>query len=95
MVSILHSFTCFLVMKPNPISLLGVTLLALCGPASAQTMPTPALSTPLGKGDPHPNRAVTPPRTASAVKIDTAAFRRSGRPADSILNRARDIPSKN
>ena len=92
----LHPFTFSLVMKPDPTFLLGLTLLALCGPASAQTTPTPAPNTPLGKGVPHPKRAAAPPRTASvwAVKIDTAALRRSGRPVDSILNRARDIPSK-
>ncbi|WP_460623759.1 hypothetical protein [Hymenobacter tenuis] len=83
-------------MKHAPAFLLGLTLLALCGPASAQTTPTPAPNTPLGKGVPHPKRAAASPRTApvSAVKMDTAAFRRSGRPADAIRIRARDIPSK-
>ncbi|WP_375437691.1 hypothetical protein [uncultured Hymenobacter sp.] len=83
-------------MKPNPLFLLGMTLVALGGPASAQTMPTPAPNTSLGKGVPHPKRAAAPRRTASvsAVKIDTAAFHRSGRPADHILTRARDLPSK-
>ena len=81
-------------MKPDPIFLLGMTLVALCGPASAQTTPTPAPTTAPRKGVPHPKRAAAPPRTSSvwAVKIDTAAFRRSGRPADAILNSIRDIP---
>ena len=84
-------------MKPDPLFLLGLTLVALCGPAAAQTTPTPAPTSPPGKGVPHPKRAAAPPRTVSgwAVKIDTAALRRSGRPADSILNHAGDIPPKN
>ena len=84
-------------MKPNPLFLLGLTLVALCGPASAQTTPMPAPNIPLGKGVPRPNRTAASPRTASvpAVKMDTAAFRRSGRPADHIPNRVRDILSKN
>jgi hypothetical protein len=84
-------------MQPNSLLLLGLTLVALSGPASAQTTPPPAPNTPAGEGAPHPKRAAAPPRTASmaTVKIDTAAFRRGGRPADSILNSARDIPSKN
>ena len=67
-------------MKPEPIFLLGMTLLAICGPASAQTTPAPAPNTPPGKGVPHPKGAAAPPRTASvsAVKIDTSAFRRLG-----------------
>ncbi|SFQ34320.1 hypothetical protein SAMN04515668_1997 [Hymenobacter arizonensis] len=83
-------------MKPNPIFLLGMTLVTLCGSASAQTTPTPVPNTPPGKGVPTPKRTAAPPRTASvsAVKIDTAAFRRSGRPYDSVINHARDIPSK-
>jgi hypothetical protein len=83
-------------MKPNPLFLLGLTLVVLGGPAAAQTRPTPAPNTRLGKGVPHPNRAAAPPRPASmaALKIDTAAFRHSGRSADSILNFARDIRSK-
>ena len=89
----LHPFTFSLVMKPDPIFLLGMTLLALCGPASAQTTPTPAPNTPMEKGVPHPKRAAASPRTApmSAVKIDTAAFHR-GRPADAILLRVQDLP---
>jgi hypothetical protein len=81
-------------MKPDPIFLLGLMLVALGGPASAQTTPTPAPNTPLRKGVPHPKRAAAPPRTTAvwAVKVDTAAFRHSGRPADSIINNARDIP---
>ena len=82
-------------MKPGPLFLLGMTLMALCGPAAAQTMPPPAPNTPPGKEGPRPKRAA-PPRTASvwAVKMDTAAFRRSERPADHILLHARpqDIP---
>jgi hypothetical protein len=83
-------------MKPNPLFLLGLTLVALCGPASAQTTPTPSPNTSPGKGVAHPKRTAAPLRTAakSAVKIDTAAFRRSGRPADAIINSVRDIPSK-
>jgi hypothetical protein len=82
-------------MKSNPIFLLGLALLVLCGPASAQTTPTPAPKTPSGKGIRHPKRAAAPPHTASmsAVKMDTAAFRRSGRPIDGILIRVQDIPS--
>ena len=93
----LHPFTFSLVMKLNPHFLLGMALVALCGSASAQTTPTPSLNTTPEKGAQHPKRAATPPRTASmaAVKLDTAAFRRSGRPADNILNRIQDIPSKN
>lgn len=81
-------------MKPTPFFLLGLTLLALGGPACAQTTPSPAPKTTLGKGFPPRKRAVAPPRIASmsAVKIDTAAFRHAGRPYDSILNRASDIP---
>jgi hypothetical protein len=92
----LHPCTLSLVMKPNPVFLLSITLLALCGLASAQTTPAPAPNTHPGKGVSHPKRAGAPPRTASvsAVKIDTAAFRR-GRPHDSILNYERDRPSKN
>ena len=83
-------------MKPDPIFLLGLTLVALCGPASAQTTPPPAPNTLPGKGVPPPKRAAAPPPTASgwAVKMDTAAFRRSGRPHDSILNYAGDILPK-
>jgi len=72
-------------MKFNLLFLLGMTLVALCGPASAQTTPRPAPNTLPGKGVSHPKRAAAPPRTTSAVKIDTAAFHRSGRPADGIL----------
>ncbi len=80
-------------MKPDPLFLLGLTLVALCGPAAAQTTPTPAPNTSRGKGVPHPKRAAAPPRTAplSAVKIDTAAFRR-GRPDDHMRMRAQDLP---
>lgn len=83
-------------MKPNPLLLLGLTLVALGGPAVAQTTPTPAPNTSPGKGVPPPKRAAAPPRTASrsAVQMDTAAFRRSGRPYDSVINHAQDIPSK-
>jgi len=83
-------------MKPTPLFLLGMTLVALYGPASAQTTPPPAPNTLPGKGAPHPKRAAAPPRTVSvsAVKLDTAAFRRAGRPADGILLRAQDMPSK-
>lgn len=75
----------------------GLTLVALGGPAAAQTTPTPAPSLPPGKGASHPKKAAAPPRTASvsAVKLDTAAFRHAGRPADSILNRDQDRPAKN
>jgi len=92
----LHPFTFPLVMKFNLLFLLGMTLVALYSPASAQTTPTPVPNARPGKGVPHPKRAATPPRTTSvsAGKIDTAAFRRSGRPADGILMRAQDIPSK-
>ena len=99
MVSIftLHPFPFSLVMKSTPLFLVGLTLMALGGPACAQTRPMPAPNTHPGKRVLHPQRAAAPPRRASmaAVKIDTAAFRHSGRPADSILNRASDIPSKN
>jgi hypothetical protein len=90
----LHPFTFSLTMKSGPIFLLGLTLVALGGPASAQTTPTSTPNTPPRKGVPHPKRAAAPPSTASvwAVKVDTAAFRHSGRPADSIINNARDIP---
>jgi len=89
----LHPFTFSLVMKPDPLFLLGMTLLALCGPACAQTTPTPAPKTPPRTGVPHPKRAAAPPLTASGwtAKIDTAAFRR-GRPVDGIRLRVRDIP---
>lgn len=82
-------------MKPNPLFLLGLTLVALCGPASAQTTPAPAPNTSLGKGAPHPKRAAASPSTVtvpmSAVKLNTAAFHR-GRPADAILLRVQDLP---
>ncbi|QNE42378.1 hypothetical protein F1C16_22425 (plasmid) [Hymenobacter sp. NBH84] len=82
-------------MKFNPLFLLGVTLAAFYGPAAAQTTPTPAPNARPGKGVPPPKRATTPPRTASVSAVqDTAAFRRSGRPADGILMRAQDFPSK-
>ncbi|WP_460615562.1 hypothetical protein [Hymenobacter seoulensis] len=83
-------------MKPAPLFLLGLTLVALSGPAAAQTTPTTAPGTPPAKGVPQPKRAATPPRMASmsAVKMDTAAFRRSGRPVDAIRIRARNIPAK-
>ncbi|MBO3272341.1 hypothetical protein [Hymenobacter defluvii] len=81
-------------MKFNPLFLLGMTLVALSGPAAAQTTPTPAPNARPGKGVPHPKRAAAPPRTASAVQLDTTAFRRSGRPVDGIIMRAQDIPSK-
>jgi len=79
-------------MKPDPLFLLGLTLVALCGPASAQTTPAPAPNASLGKGAPHPKRAAASPRTVpmSAVKLDTAAFYR-GRPADAILLRVQDL----
>ncbi|HEX8327139.1 MAG TPA: hypothetical protein VF629_06345 [Hymenobacter sp.] len=82
-------------MKPVPAFLLGMALLALFGSASAQTTPPAAPKTPVGKGAPLPKKAAAPARTASAVKMDTAAFRRSGRPADHIRTRPRPIPSKN
>jgi hypothetical protein len=93
----LHPSPFSLVMKSTLLFLVGLTLVALGGPACAQTRPTPAPNTRPGKGVPHPKRAAAPPRMASmaAVKIDTAAFRHSGRPTDSILNRVSDIPSKN
>ncbi|RZJ92595.1 MAG: hypothetical protein EOO60_07000 [Hymenobacter sp.] len=80
-------------MKANPLFLLGLTLVALCGPAAAQTTPTPASNTPRGKSVSHPKRAAVPPRTASVWtgKIDTAAFRR-GRPADALMMRTKDLP---
>ncbi|MBO3272036.1 hypothetical protein [Hymenobacter defluvii] len=83
-------------MKPTPMFLLGMMLVALSGPASAQTTPTPAPNALPEKRVPPPKRAAAPPRTTSvsAVKLDTTAFRRAGRPADGILLRARDIPSK-
>jgi hypothetical protein len=82
-------------MKINPIFLLGMTLLVLCGPISAQTTPTPTTKTHPREGIRHPERAVAPPHTVSmsAVKMDTAAFRRSGRPVDAIIMRVQDIPS--
>jgi hypothetical protein len=64
--------------------LVGLVFLSFSWPASAQTRPAPASNTHLGKGVPRPNGAAAPKRTAPslAVKMDTAAFRRSGRPAD-------------
>jgi len=90
----LHPFTFPLVMKFNPLFLLGMMLVAFCGPATAQTTPPPAPNARPGKGVSHPKRAAAPPRTVSVVTLDTAAFRRSGRPADGILLRAQDMPSK-
>ena len=89
----LQLFTFSLVMKPAPLFLLGLTLAALCGPASAQTTPASAPNASLGKGAPHPQKAAASPRTVpmSAVKLDTAAFHR-GRPADAILLRVQDLP---
>lgn len=81
-------------MKPNPLFLFGLTLVALGGPASAQTRPTPASTTPPRKGVTHPKRAAAPPRTGSmaALEIDTAAFRHSGHPADALMMRTKDLP---
>ncbi|RZK32575.1 MAG: hypothetical protein EOO61_16780, partial [Hymenobacter sp.] len=81
-------------MNPNPIFLLGMTILVLCVPASAQTIPTPTPKTVTGKQIRHPKKAATLPHTTSMsdVKIDTAAFLHSGRPADAIINRVQDIP---
>jgi hypothetical protein len=80
-------------MKPCPLFLLGLTLVALCGPAFAQTTPNLAPDTPARKSVSHPKRAAVPPRTASVWtgKIDTAAFRR-GRPADALMMRTQDLP---
>lgn len=90
----LHALTLSLVMKPNPLFLLGLTLVTLGGPAAAQTTPPSAPKNSAGKGVSHPKRAAAPPRTASgwAVKIDTAVFRYSGRPADAIRTSVRDLP---
>ena len=71
-------------MQRTPLYLLGFVFLSLSWPASAQTRPVPAPKAHLGKGMPRPNGAAAPKRTATAlaIKMDTAAFRRSGRPAD-------------
>ena len=71
-------------MQRTPFYLLGLMFLSLSWPASAQTRPVLAPKAHPGKGVPRPNGAAAPKRTAPAlaVKMDTAAFRRSGRPAD-------------
>ena len=79
-------------MKSTPFFLIGVVLLSLCGAASAQTTPSaPAKST---KGGTRPVSTPASKRTAFALtyKLDTAALRRSGRPADAIINSLRDLP---
>jgi hypothetical protein len=81
-------------MKPNPLFLFGLTLVALGGLASAQTRPTPAATTLPRKGVTHPKRGAAPSRTGSmaALEIDTSAFRHSGHPADALMMRTKDLP---
>jgi hypothetical protein len=79
----IHLSTVPLVMKSTPFILVSLALFSLCGTVSAQTTPsTPSKPT---KGT-HPIGKPAPRRTASplAYKMDTAAFRRSGRPADRV-----------
>ncbi len=79
-------------MKFTPIFLVGLTLVSLCGPAFGQTTPTRQSKAHPAKGMPRPQRVATPTHTGSAlaIKMDTAAFRRSGRPADRVpLRKAR------
>jgi hypothetical protein len=83
-------------MKRVPIFLLGWALLGQGVSASAQTAPATHPKSQPGKAVPRAKRAAPDKRAtfATAFPMDTAAFRRSGRPHDSILNRAQDIPSK-
>jgi len=88
----IHQSAIPLVMKSTPFFLIGLALLSLCGAASAQTTPSaPSKSTKRGA---HQVSTPASKRTAFALpyKLDTAALRRSGRPADAIINSLRDIP---
>jgi len=73
-------------MKPASAFLLGLALMGLCVAAQAQTTPPP--KTQPVKSGPR-TKGVAQKRTAYAPPLitDTAAFRRSGRPADAVPNR--------
>ncbi|WP_460608797.1 hypothetical protein [Hymenobacter terrigena] len=71
-------------MKSVSACLLGVALLSLCWTAQAQTTPATQPKTPPVKPMPRPKSAAAPKGKAYGAPLikDTAAFRRSGRPAD-------------
>lgn len=71
-------------MKCAPFFLVGLALFLRCGVAVAQTTPAPR-PTPATAGS-RPVGTAVARRTgfARAYKMDTAAFRRSGRPADGV-----------
>jgi len=73
-------------MNLAPSFLLGLALLGLGLSAPAQTSPASQPKTRPGKGAPRPTGPAAQKRTAYATPFfkDTAAFRRSGRPADKI-----------
>jgi hypothetical protein len=64
--------------------LLGVALLSFCLTAQAQTIPATQPKSPPVKPLPRPKGAAAPKGKAYGAPLikDTAAFRRSGRPAD-------------
>ncbi len=74
-------------MKPAPSFLLGLALMGLGLSAPAQTAPKP--KTQPAKSVPRTKGAAAQKRTAYGPPFikDTAAFLRSGRPADGIQNR--------
>ncbi len=80
-------------MKPTSPFLLGLALLGLCVATQAQTTPKPKTQPvkpgPRTKGAAQKRTAYAPPFTT-----DTAAFRRSGRPADAVPNRVQPIIRK-
>jgi len=78
-------------MKHAPCILIGLVLLGFCMPARAQTAPMPLPKAQPDKSASHPTGTPAQQRTdyAPIGKIDTAAFRRSGRPADQIKTRVR------
>ena len=71
-------------MKSLSACLLGVALLSLCWTAQAQTTPATQSKTPPAKPLPRPKGTAAPKGKAYGAPFikDTAAFRRSGRPAD-------------
>lgn len=80
----IHPFTVPLPMKFSPFFLVGLALFLRCGAAAAQTTPAPRPNPAKAGARPVGAAALPRPRFARAYKLDTAAFRRSGRPADGI-----------
>ncbi|WP_046247229.1 hypothetical protein [Hymenobacter terrenus] len=75
-------------MKHVPSFLLGLVLMSLCVVAQAQTTPAPQPKNQPVKSEPRPQGSAAQKHAAQAPSFikDTAAFRRSGRPADGIQN---------